>query len=108
MDLSLFLLLNIIICVIISLVLLISVPVYVNDVFGHGLGMDMALPVNFGDSKVTIITQISPQDLSVGNVDSANLAIRFFDQLTNQNFNSVTYQVEVWRSGELLARDIFY
>jgi len=108
MDLSLFLLLNIIICVIISLVLLISVPVYVNDVFGHGLGMDMAPPVNFGDSKVTIITQISPQDLSVGNVDSANLAIRFFDQLTNQNFNSVTYQVEVWRSGELLARDIFY
>jgi len=36
------------------------------------------------------------------------MQVRFFDQLTDQNLDQVTYRVEVWRSGDLLARNLFF
>jgi hypothetical protein len=36
------------------------------------------------------------------------MQIRFFDTLTDKNLDKVTYRVEVWQSGELLARNLFY
>ena len=36
------------------------------------------------------------------------MAVRFYDTLTDQNLDKVTYRVEVWRSGDLLARNLFY
>ncbi len=78
------------------------------DAFGHGLGGDQAPPLTFGDMEVTVRTQLSPSDITVGDVSSANMQIRFFDTLTDLNLDQVTYRVEVWQSGELLARNLFY
>ncbi len=78
------------------------------DAFGHGLGGDQAEPISFGDMEVTVRTQLSPSDITVGEIDSANLQVRFFDTLTDINLDKVTYRVEVWQSGELLARQLFY
>jgi len=58
--------------------------------------------------EVTVRTQLSPSDITVGNIDSANMQVRFFDTLTDKNLDQVTYRVEVWQSGELLARNLFY
>ena len=58
--------------------------------------------------EVTVRTQLSPSDITVGELDSANMQIRFFDTLTDTNLDKVTYRVEVWQSGELLARNLFY
>ena len=44
--------------------------------------------------------------MTAGEVDSANIAIRFYDMLTDENLNQVTYRVEVWRSGDLLQEII--
>ncbi|HXV66686.1 MAG TPA: peptidase [Nitrosopumilaceae archaeon] len=85
-----------------------SFPVLFNEVFGHGLGGDMAPPISFAGMQVTVSTQLTPSDITVGEVSSANMAVRFFDQLTNKNFEQVTYRVEVWRSGDLLARNLFF
>jgi hypothetical protein len=85
-----------------------SVPLFVNDVFGHGLGGDVAMPINFEGMQVTVSTQLTPSDITVGKVDSANMAVRFFDQLTDKNLKSVTYRVEIWQDGELLARNLFF
>jgi len=77
-------------------------------VFGHGLGADQAPPIDFGGMLVTVSTVMSPSDFTVGEVDRANLKVRFFDQGTNTNLESVTYRIQVFQAGELLAREIFY
>ena len=94
--------------IIIALIGIFSIPLVATDVFGHGLGGDVAPPIDFGGMQVTVSTQLDPSDITVGEVTSANMAVRFFDQLTDENLDSVTYRVEVWRSGELLARNLFY
>ena len=58
--------------------------------------------------EVTVRTQLSPSDLTLGEITSANLQVRFFDVLTNENLERVTYKVELWQSGDLLARSFFY
>ena len=78
------------------------------NAFGHGLGGDQAEPLSFGDMEVTVRTQLDPSDITVGEVDSANMQVRFFDTLTDENLDKVTYRIEVWQSGELLARNLFY
>jgi hypothetical protein len=90
------------------LVALTCIPLFNDDVFGHGLGADQAPPISFAGMQVTVSTMMSPSDFTVGKVDRANLQIRFFDQSTDTNLESVTYRVEIFQSGELLAREYFY
>jgi hypothetical protein len=85
-----------------------AIPLLLPDAFGHGLGGDQAEPISFGNMEVTVRTQLSPSDITVGEIDSANMQIRFFDTLTDENLDKVTYRVELWQSGELLARNLFY
>jgi len=92
----------------ITIIGIFTVPALIPDVFGHGLGGDQAPPISFGDMEVTVSTQLSPSDITVGEIDNANMQIRFFDTLTDTNLDKVTYRVEVWQSGELLARNLFY
>jgi len=87
---------------------LLLIPFFVNNVFGHGLGGDMAPPISFAGMDVTVMTMINPADLTVGEVDSANMQVRFFDAKTDTTLEKVTYRIEVWRSGDLLARNLFY
>ena len=92
----------------ISIIGIFSIATILPDAFGHGLGGDQAEPISFGDMEVTVRTQLSPSDITVGDVNSANMQVRFFDLLTDENLDKVTYRVEVWQSGELLARNLFY
>jgi len=90
------------------LVALTFIPLFSDDVFGHGLGADQAPPIDFAGMLVTVSTIMTPSDITVGEVDRANLQIRFFDQGTDTNLESVTYRVQIFQAGELLAREIFY
>jgi len=85
-----------------------TIPIIIPNAFAHGLGGDQAEPISFGGMEVTVRTQLSPSDITVGEIDSANMQVRFFDTLTDENLDKVTYRVEVWQSGELLARNLFY
>ena len=85
-----------------------TIPILLPNAFAHGLGGDQAEPLSFGDMEVTVRTELSPSDITVGDIDSANMQIRFFDTLTDENLDKVTYRIEVWQSGELLARNLFY
>ena len=76
--------------------------------FGHGLGGDQAEPISFEGMNVTVRTDITPYDLAVGSIDDVNLKIRFFDLLTDNTLEKVTYRVEVWKTEDLLARNLFY
>jgi hypothetical protein len=57
---------------------------------------------------VTVRTELTPSDITVGDVDDVNMKIRFFDTLTDTTLEKVTYRIEVWQSGDLLARNLFY
>ncbi len=92
----------------ISIIGIFSITAILPDALGHGLGGDQAEPLSFDDMLVTVRTQLSPSDITVGDVDSANMQIRFFDTVTDKNLDKVTYRIEVWQSGELLARNLFY
>ena len=85
-----------------------TISIILPNAFAHGLGGDQAEPISFGDMEVTVRTQLSPSDITVGDIDSANMQVRFFDTLTDTNLDKVTYRVEVWQAGELLARNLFY
>jgi len=85
-----------------------SIPIFVEDVFGHGGGGDIAPPVSFQGKDVTVSTTFDPKDITVGQVDKATITLRFFDATTDENINDVTYRVELWRGGDLLARNLFY
>jgi len=73
------------------LVTLTTIPLLSDDVFGHGLGADQAPPISFAGMQVTISTMMTPSDITVGEFGSASLQIRFFDQNTETNLESVTY-----------------
>ena len=90
------------------LVLLIAFGALFPMAFGHGLGGDQAPPVSFGGMEVTVRTDLTPSDITAGDVDTANMKIRFFDTLTNETLPQVTYRVEIYRGGDLLARSLFY
>jgi hypothetical protein len=92
----------------ITIIGIFTVSAILPDAFGHGLGGDQAPPISFGDMEVTVRTQLTPSDITVGNVDSANMQVRFFDTLTDLNLDKVTYRIELWQSGELLARNLYY
>jgi len=85
-----------------------SIPVFVDDVFGHGGGGDVAPPVSFQGKDVTVSTTFDPKDITAGQVDKATISLRFFDATTDENINYVTYQVELWKGDDLLARKLFY
>lgn len=88
--------------------LLLALVPLTGSAFGHGLGGDQAEPISFGGMNVTVRTELTPSDITVGEIDGANMGIRFFDTLTDINFNEVTYRVEVYRNSDLLARNYFY
>jgi len=91
----------------ITIIGIFTIPVIIPDIFGDGGGAQ-AEPVSFGDMEVTVSTQLTPSDITVGEVVSANMQIRFFDTLTDLNLEKVTYRIEIWQSGQLLARNLFY
>ena len=64
--------------------------------------------ISYEDMEVAVHVDVTPYDLTVGGVDEVNLKIRLFDLLTDNTFEQVTYRVEVWRAGDLLARNLFY
>ena len=78
------------------------------NAFAHGLGGDQAEPLSFGDMEVTVRTDLTPYDITLGDVDEINMKIRFFDTLTDNTLEQVTYRVEVWKNKDLLARNLFY
>jgi len=82
-------------------------PLVFDNAFGHGLGGDQAPPLDLGGEQVTVSTQLDPSDITVGDVDEANIQVRFFNVLTDETFEKVTFRVEIWRGGELLARDLY-
>jgi len=92
----------------ITAIAIFTIPAIVPNAFGHGLGGDQAPPISFDDMEVTVRTQLSPSDITVDEITSANMQIRFFDTLTDKNLDQVTYRVELWQSGELLAGKFFY
>jgi len=91
-----------------GILVLFLTPLVIDNVFGHGLGGDQAPPLDLGGTQVTVSTQLDPSDITVGEVDEANIQVRFFDVSTDETFEKVTFRVEIWRSGELLARDLYY
>ena len=93
---------------IIAIIGVFSISAIAPNAFGHGLGGDQAEPLTFGDMEVTVRTDLTPSDITVGDIDDVNMKIRFFDTLTDTTLEKVTYRIEVWQSGELLARNLFY
>ena len=78
------------------------------NAFAHSPGGDQAEPLSFGDMNVTVRTDLTPYDLTLGDIDEVNMKIRFFDVDTDLTLDQVTYRVEIWKSEELLARSLFY
>ena len=91
-----------------AIVTIAIIPAAAQSVSGHGLGGDQAPPISFSGMEVTVRTDLTPSDITIGDIDDINMKVRFFDTLTDTTLEKVTYRIEMWRSGELLARNLFY
>ena len=78
------------------------------NAFAHGLGGDQAEPLSFENINVTVRTDLTPYDLTLGDIDEVNMKIRFFDIDADMTLDQVTYRVEIWKGDDLLARNLFY
>ncbi len=95
--------------VLVTIVAVFTIPITVDQlVLGHGIGGDQAPPISFAGMNVTVRTDITPADITIADTDDVNLKIRFFDEDTDTTLEKVTYRVEMWRGGELLARNLYY
>lgn len=83
-------------------------PLLAADAHGHGLRFDVAPPVSFEGMDVTVSTELTPSDLTAEEAAEPRIGIRFFDNATGAALTDVTYLVEVWRRGDLLARDRYF
>ena len=83
-------------------------PSLITDTYGHGRGIDIPPPINFEGMDVTVSTKLDPQDLTVNEIEQPSIEVRFFDADTDEAFSDVTYRIEVWKHGDLLARDMFF
>ena len=92
----------------ITIIGIFTIPAVLPDASAHGLGGDQAEPLSFGDMEVTVRTDLTPSDITIGDIDDINMKVRFFDTLTDTTLEKVTYRIEVWRAGDLLARNLFY
>lgn len=83
--------------------------VSINPIYGqlHG-GHNQAPPIDFGGMKVSVMSTVTPDDFTVEQSKSANLAIRFFDSETNTNIKSVTYRIQIFNNENLLANEYFF
>ena len=92
----------------ITIIGIFTIPALVPDAFSHGLGGDQAPPISFEGMEVTVRTDLTPSDITVEDIEDVNMKVRFFDTLTDTTLEKVTYRIEIWRSGDLLARNLFY
>ena len=67
-------------------------PFLIGDAAGHGLGGDVAPAISFSGENVTVSTNLAPSDLTIGEIDDASIAIRFFNVDTNQTIEKVDVQ----------------
>ena len=88
-------------------ILTVSVAALPNT-FAHSPGGDQAEPLSFGDMNVTVRTDLTPYDLTLGDIDEVNMKIRFFDVDTDLTLDKVTYRIQIFKSEELLANKLFY
>lgn len=91
----------------VAIAVLVLIP-HISDSFGHGLGGDVAPPLDLGGRNVTVSAQLTPADLTVGDFDSAVLAVKFYDVELNETFENVTYKIEIWQGKDLIARNLFF
>ncbi len=95
-----------------SLMILASTfAVTLNKAYGHGLGGDMAVPINFGGQNITIETRIVPEDLALYSIQEGLnpiIKIRFFDFDNDVNIPQVTMFVKIEKDDKTLLGGWFY
>ena len=50
-------------------------PFLIGEAAGHGLGGDVAPAISFSGENVTVSTNLTPSDLTIGEIDDASIAI---------------------------------
>ncbi len=91
-----------------AIIVICAAPLAVQTASGHGFGGDQAPPINFSGMEVTVRTDLTPSDITIDEIDNINMQVKFFDTLTDTTLEKVTYRIEMWHSGDLLARSLFY
>jgi len=93
---------------IILLILVGLVTISVTPAYAQHHSGSLAPPIDFDGLRVALTTILTPEDFIYGDSKSANLSIRFFDSDTNKNIQSVTYRVQIFHEGTLVANEYFF
>lgn len=88
----------------IALIFLVISSFLINNVYGHGLGLD-ATTFDFNGRKVLINVELP---LYFEEIENKKIRINAYDKETGENIENITLLLSVFHNNELIARDYFF
>lgn len=88
----------------IALVLLVGLVFSINNVYGHGLGLD-ATTINVDGRKILVNVELP---LYFEETENKKIRINAFDKETGKNVENITFLLGIFRDNELIIRDYFF
>ena len=90
------------------IVFALSLTISFSPVYAQHHSGSVAPPVDFDGLKLALITALTPDDFTFGDLEKPNLSIRLFDSDTNTNIQSVTYRIQIFYGDNLVANEYFF
>ena len=90
------------------LAITIVLAVSISPAYGQHHSGALAPPIDFDGMAVALSSILSPEDFALGDAETANLEIRFFDSISNTSIESVTYRIQIFQEDKLVASEYFF
>lgn len=88
----------------IVLIFLVGVAFFINNAYGHGLGLD-ATTIDFDGKKILVNVELP---LYFEETENKKIRINAFDKETDKNVENITFLLAVFHNNELIIRDYFF
>jgi len=86
------------------LICLFLIPI--SQAYGHGLGIDITAPLNYGEEKILISVEMIPMYFD----ESQNKKIRVYvyDKMTEEGISNVTFTLGIYKNNERIFHDSLF
>ncbi|MEX0656075.1 MAG: peptidase [Nitrosopumilaceae archaeon] len=88
----------------IVIIFLVGIAFFINNVYGHGLGLD-ATTIDFNGKKILVNVELP---LYFEETENKKIRINAYDKETGTNVESITFLLAIFHNNELIVRDYFF
>ena len=88
----------------IVIIFLVGIVFFINNAYGHGLGLDVTT-IDFDGKKILVNVKLP---LYFEEAENKKIRINAFDKETGKNIENITFLLAVFHNNELIIRDYFF